>query len=182
MKNSNIIKPRKPILARDFFCGIKLNKNQVDSGNLKSAVEKNGFREQTQRHITIISGAGKFKSALFKFPAKERKQKIIKIKNILKNLNWRYTQKDIYSVNKKSYFSGLKILEHRKSYIRTIEMPDIHIFYKKLNILLKTHIPEQFTHITLFTKGERLNAPWRGIPIPSKTEFKKLHPVKIKEK
>ena len=104
------------------------------------------------------------------------------LKNLLKSLKWQYVQKDIYFINQKTYFENPKILEHRKSYIRAIEMPDINIFYRKLNILLKTHVAIQFPHITLFTKGEHPDREYFGIPIQSKTEFKKLHPKKLKIK
>ncbi|MFA6585823.1 MAG: hypothetical protein WCS86_01540 [Candidatus Paceibacterota bacterium] len=181
MRKNIIIKPRKPVLARDFFCAIKLNKSQVDYGNLKSKKELKDFKEQIDRHITIMGGVDRFKSALYKFSAKERRKKIIKLKSILKSLKWQYVQKDIYFVNRKSYYGDSRVLEHRKSYIRLIEMPDMDVFYRKLNILLKTHIPTQFPHITLFAKGERPNAPWRGILIPSKSKFRKLHPIKIKD-
>ncbi len=184
MKSNVIIKPNKPIIVQGYLgCGIWLKKNQINYGNLKSRKELKGFREQTNRHITIIGGktSKEIKNILNKLSMAERKKKIAELKSILKNLNWLYVQKDIYFVNRKSYFANSKFLEHRKSYIRTIEMPDIHIFYRKLNTLLKTRFPTHFPHITLFTKGERKNTDFYGIPIPSKTEFKKLHPIKIKE-
>ena len=184
MKNEVLIKPSKPIIVEaPLGCGIWWNKNQIDYGNLRSRKELKGFRKQTNRHITIIGGklSRKIKDIFNKLSVSERKKKLAEFKSILKSLNWKYIQKDIYFINKKSYFGNSKVLEHRKSYIRTIEMPDIHIFYKKLNILLKAHIAEQFPHITLFTKGERKNTDFYGIPIPSKTEFKKLHPIKIED-
>jgi len=180
MNKKNIITPKKPTLAKDFYCSIKLNKNQVDYGNLKLVAEKKKFREQTKRHITILSGSSleKVRNILNRLSVKEKKVTIIKLKTILKNLKWQYTQKEIYLINKKSCYGNSKVLEHRKSYIRTIEMPDIHIFYKKLNTLFSIYIPTQFPHITLFTKGERPSPDWYGIAIPSKGEFKKLHPKK----
>ena len=164
-------------------CMIKLNKNQIDYGSLKLRKELKGFKEQTNRHITIVGGKAsrKIKDILNKLPVPERKNKIAKLKSFLKILKWKYIQKEIYFVNKKSYFGGSKILEHRKSYIRTIKMPDIEILFRKINTLLKTHLPTQFPHITLFTRGERPSANFCGIPIPSKTEFKKLHPKKIED-
>jgi hypothetical protein len=184
MKNNIIIKPSKPIIVQGYLgCGIWPNKNQVDYGNLKSRKELKGYREQTNRHITIVGGRAsrKIENILNKLPLAERRRKIAKLKSVLKSLKWQYIQKDVYFINKKSYFGNSKILEHRKSYIRVIEMPDMKIFYRKLNAILKTHIPTHFPHITLFSKGERPSADFRGIPIPSKTEFKKLHPKKIKE-
>ena len=67
MNKKNIITPKKPTLAKDFYCSIKLNKNQVDYGNLKLVAEKKKFREQTKRHITILSGSSleKVRNILF---------------------------------------------------------------------------------------------------------------------
>ena len=60
------------------------------------------------------------------------------------------------SYKQEKYLGDRKILEHRKSYVRLIDMPDMYYFYHKLNILLKTHISAQLPHITLFTKGKIL--------------------------
>ena len=179
------IQPSKPVIVEGLLgCMIILNKNQVNYENLKSRKELKGFREQTKRHITIVSGTTleKIEKCLSKFSASKRKKKVAELKNLLKSLKWQYVQKDIYFINQKTYFENPKILEHRKSYIRAIEMPDINIFYRKLNILLKTHVAIQFPHITLFTKGEHPDREYFGIPIQSKTEFKKLHPKKLKIK
>jgi len=65
--------------------------------------------------------------ALNKFPEPEKKKKLAKLKDILKNLKWQYVSKEIYFINQKAYFQP-KILEHRKSYIQTIKMSDMNIF------------------------------------------------------
>lgn len=183
MKNKIVIKPSKPIVVKGILgCMIKLNKNQVNYGDLKLRKELMGFREQTNRHITIVGDKTLLliEKALNRFSVLERKKKVAKLKFISKNLKWEYKQKGIYFIEKKKYFGNPKILEHRKSYIRLVDMPDIYIFYQKLNFLLETHIPVQFSHITLFTKGEHSSREYFGISISSKTEFKKLHPKKIK--
>ncbi|MFH1366135.1 MAG: hypothetical protein ABIG99_02005 [Patescibacteria group bacterium] len=185
MKNKIIITPKKPIpISSKGFSEymIKLNKNQVDYENLKFRKELKGFREQSERHITIIGDKAslKIERALNKFSLLERKKKVIRLKFLLKNLKWEYVQKDIYLISKKTYLKGFNVLEKRESYIRLVEMSDINVFYRKLNTLLKTRIPIQVPHITLFTKGEY--RPYRnyfGISISSKTMFKKLNPRRI---
>ena len=175
MKKKTTIKPKKPIqLNRLFEYTIKLNKNQVDYSDLKKIKEIKNFREQTYRHITITNDtvSKKIEEALKKFSSSKKKQKITEIKSILKKLQWEYYEKKIYLIEKKAYIENLKINEHRKSYIREIEMPDIKIFYRKLNTILKTHIPTQFPHISLYTKGEHPNRGYFGISIPSKIAFK----------
>lgn len=177
-----IIKPKKPFRLKGLFeYTIELNKNQIDYGDLKKKELKN-FREQAYRHITITNDTAseKIEKALNKFSTLERKKKILEIKSMLKNFKWEYSQREIYLIEKKSYFKNSKKLEYRKSYIRVIEMPDMKIFYQKLNISLKTRIPAQFPHITLFTTGEHPNRCYFGISIPSKGAFKKLNPKRIK--
>lgn len=179
-KNTTI--PSKPIIVKGLLgCMIKLKKNQINYGNLKSKKELKGFREQANRHITIVGGktAEKIEKILSKFSKSEKNKKVTELKTLLKSLKWQYFQKEVYFINQKSYYGSSKILEHRKSYIRLIKMPDIDIFYRKLNTLLKTHFLAQFPHITLFSKGEHLDREYFGIPISSKVEFKKLHPKKI---
>ena len=185
MKNAKVIKPVKPVmLPSDGFAEytIKLNKNQVDYGDLKSRKELKGFREQTKRHITVVGDKAslKIEKALNKFSVPERKKKITQIESILKKLEWQYFPGDIYLIEKKKHFRNPKVLEHRKSYVRLVKMPDMDVFYRKLNTLLKTRIPTQIPHITLFTKGEYLpERKYFGISIPSKAAFKKLNPKKI---
>ncbi len=182
MENKIAIKPDKPISIKGSLgFMIPLKKNQVDYGNLEAKKELKGFREQTYRHITIVGDKTLLliEKALNKFSVLERKKKVAKLKFISKNLKWEYKQKGIYFIEKKKYFGNPKVLEHRKSYIRLVDMPDMYIFYKRLNFLLKTHIPVGVPHITLFTKGERPGREYYGIPIRSKAEFKKLHPKKI---
>ena len=60
-----------------------------------------------------------------------------------------------------------------------IDMPDIEVFYKKLNSLLKTDLPIQLPHITLFTKGEIEKPRYYGIPVSSKEDFEKMNPEKF---
>jgi hypothetical protein len=177
------IEPKKPVYQKGFFeYMIWLNEKQIDYGNLKSRKELKGFKEQTDRHITIIGDIAsiKIEKALSKLSISKRKKKINEIKFLLKSFKWQFYQKDIYRIEKKKYFGNTKILEHRKSYIIVIEMPDIKIFYRKLNILLKTRIPTQIPHITLFTKGECSLRGYFGISVPSKSAFRKLNPKKIK--
>ncbi len=110
----------------------------------------------------------------------EKKEDVIKeIKNIFESLNWKYKPAGIYKIQKEGYFDDSSILEKRESYINIVNMPDIEVFYQKLNSLLKSDLPTQIPHITLFTKGERKNPKWYGISIQSIEEFNNLKPKNI---
>lgn len=142
---------------------------------------KSGFRRQDKRHITILSGSTKqlLKDILNKLSLEERKNILEKIKNLLNNLEWQFKPKEIYRIRKTGYIDNPTISENRESYINMVEMPDMEIFYQKLNSLLKSNLPTQLSHITLFTKGERENPKHYGIPVSSIEEFNSMEPKKI---
>lgn len=165
----------------DLDCAILLEEEESDSSEIKSIAKAGGFRKQTKRHITILSGSTRIMllDILNKFDTEERENIKKEINNILESLEWKYTPTEIYRIKKTGYIDNPSILENRQSYIMMIKMPDMKIFYKRLNSLLKANLPIQVPHITLFTKGERENPIFYGIPIPSVEEFNALNPKKI---
>lgn len=171
----------KPIIKDGLYCGLLLEGEGADSSRIESIATEEGFRKQTERHVTILGGQAQIilKGILDKLSDEEGVEILEKIKSLLESLEWKYKQKEIYKIRKQGYFDDPNILENRQSYICMIDMPDMDVFYKELNSLLKTDIPVQVPHITLFTKGERENSKWYGIPIPSIEEFNKLEPVSI---
>ena len=142
---------------------------------------KEGFRRQNERHITILGGKTKISltSILDNFSDADRTAILNKIKELLKSLKWEFEPKEIYRIQKQGYFDNPDILENRQSYINMVNMPDMEVFYKNLNTLLKSNLPTQVPHITLFTKGERENPLWYGISVPSMEEFNNSKPERI---
>lgn len=182
MKNEKIIKPSKPVKLCGFFeYTIKLKDKDVNYKILESFKGIKKFKKQNFLHITIIGdkASNKTEEALKKFSTKEQNKKINKIKNLIKKLDWQYSEKAIYLISKDSLIGDKKTKEHRESYIRVIDMPDITILFREINKKLKTNIPVQFPHITLFTRGEHKSRTYRGISISSKSIFKKLNPRRV---
>ncbi|MFA6392692.1 MAG: inositol monophosphatase family protein [Candidatus Paceibacterota bacterium] len=164
----------------NLYTGLDLENDNTGSSIEATAILE-GFKKQNKRHITILYyPADKIFENIPNNSPVEVKEKIIKeINELLKSFEWKFKPTEIYKIEKQGYFRDSSILEHRESYINLVEMPDIEIFYKKLNLLLKSNLPVQFTHITLFTKGERKDASFYGIPIPYVEEFNNLNPRKI---
>lgn len=161
-----------------FYFGILLTGDNTGSSIEQRALNE-GFRKQNKRHITILYGSTKLKDILDKMSKEEKKKTFEKIKIILENLEWEFIPIKIYKIKKQGYFSGSNILENRESYINIVDMPDMEVFYEKLNLLLKLKLPVQVPHITLFTKGEKENPDYYGISIPSMEEFKTLNPIEV---
>ncbi len=137
-----------------------------------------GFRKQIDRHITILYYPI---DILFKnIFDKDRENFLGKIRELLNNYKWKFKPTNIYKIERKGYFGKLSEIEHRESYISLVDIPDMRLFYDKLNLLLKLNLPTQFPHITLFTKGERDNPSYYGIPISSIEEFNNFNPREIK--
>lgn len=167
-------------IKNSLYIGLKLEDDKTGNSIEDTAI-KDGFKKQNKRHITILYYP--IQKILENIPNNssiEVKEKIIKeIKDLLKSFEWKFEITEIYKIEKQGYFSISSILEHRESYISLVKMPDIEVFYKKLNLLLKSNLPIQFTHITLFSKGEREGASFYGIPVPTVEEFNNLNPRKI---
>jgi hypothetical protein len=165
--------PSKPEISADFHASIQLTVAEVEISDVKEYAQTHGFREQTSRHITIIG-------SLAKDELRKQPNLACEVNKLLASFDWSFTIKDVYHVKKAGTFGeGSTVIENRESIIRTIDMPTIELFYQKLNELLGANLPTQFPHITLFTKGDREDAHYRGIPIPSEVEFAKLEPIKI---
>ncbi|MFA6386453.1 MAG: hypothetical protein WCW04_01655 [Candidatus Paceibacterota bacterium] len=161
---------------------IGLNLENDDTGSfIEDIAIKDGFKKQNERHITILYyPIQKVFENISNNSSVEVKEKIIKqINDLIKNFEWKFRPTEIYKIEKQGYFNGSDVLEQRESYIYLVEMPDIEVFYKKLNSLLGSNLPVQFTHITLFTKGERVGASFYGIPVSSVEEFNNFNPKKI---
>jgi hypothetical protein len=177
-----IIRPNKPVKLCGFFeYTIKLKEKEVDCEILKKIKELKKFKKQNFLHITVIGdkSSERIERALRKFTQKEQKNKIKQIKGFIKKLEWQYSQKNTYLISKDSLIGNKKIREHRESYIVLIEMPDIKLLFKEINKILKTNVPVQFPHITLFTRGEHKSRTYKGISISSKSVFKNLNPKRI---
>lgn len=172
-----MIKPSQPIIKPDYqiFLGLENKEIEVAADVKKKAIKK-GFREQTSRHITIL---GFDSIAIRNWLINNPNHSVKEIEQLLRDFDWNFTPMHIYHIEKAVNFYK-DVIERRESYISTIDMPDLEKFYKKLNKLLGTNLSVQFPHITLFTKGERVNPRFYGIPIPSKEEFLKLKPILIK--
>ncbi|MFA6355346.1 MAG: hypothetical protein WCW65_02900 [Candidatus Paceibacterota bacterium] len=164
-------------IENSLYIGLKLENDNTGSF-IENIAVREGFKRQKERHITILYYP--IQKVFENVPDEIREKRIEEINDLLKTFEWKFKPTDIYKIERKGYFSDSDILEHRESYINLVEMPDIEVFYNKLNLLLKSNLPIQFTHITLFTKGERVGASFYGIPVPSVEEFNNFNPRKIR--
>ena len=172
----------KPHLRRDLKIGMELKDDKMGQ-SIEKIAEKEGFRKQDKRHITILGGSShkSFLKILERYSEKEQKDLLNNIEKILKSLKWKFKpiSGEIYKVRRRGHFDVPSITESRQSYIQMIHMPDMDKFYKKFNSILKTNFPTPVPHITLFTKGERKNPKYYGIGISSYKNFKKMFPKKV---
>jgi hypothetical protein len=172
--------PGSPVFDDDLYLAIYLVKSQSGIDRIRSKAENDGFREQNNLHITVLSEKVFLPLLQESSPAKRTKiiQKII---SLISHTDWKFKLEDIY------YVAGLIPAartgtrdEYRESYIRTVCMPGFNQFIENINNILESRIPLPFPHITLFTKGEGKNPKYYGIPINSKEEFQGLKSRQIR--
>lgn len=176
---SKTVKPSDPVFNKDYNLGIELTKDQVDISEIEEEARKEGFREQTFRHITLLSEKT-FVPLYSKFSETEQSGVIQKINDLIKKTDWSFTPREIYFIEE--YLpEGEKEFpnEFRESYVRVVDLPGAREFIDGLNKILSSDIPYIFTHITLFSKGEAKGRPYFGIPIPSEEAFKKLKTKRV---
>ncbi len=163
-----------------FYYSLDLN-NDTTGDEIGEQAMQEGFERQNARHVTILGGETKYllKAAVERLGEAERAQTFETIRTLIHSLSWQFAPKDIYKIRKQDYFGGSPVLEDRQSYIATLDMPDMEVFYARLNSLLGTNFPPQMPHITLFTKGEAQNATYAGIPISSVEDFAGMSPEKV---
>lgn len=156
---------------------INLEAGQGESLKIRIRALKEGYREQDKRHITVLSD-DKIEEIL-KHTSLSKDEVNQKILQIVNSYDWHYKELDIYHIEKTGSEDRSEVKEHRQSYIRTIDMPDMGRFYKELDKTFGTKLLVQFPHITLFTKGEKENPIYYGISVPSEEDFGKLNPEKM---
>lgn len=181
----NRILPNNPkvILDNDeeFYCGIELDKEQVGIHDIQKRAKSEGFREQTDRHITVLSSkpGDRLFEKLHKATKPQKKALIKQLESLFLETDWTFIPENLYYVGRETKDEAGETQEYREAYIRTIKMPGLEEFYKKLNKVFSTRIPPRFPHITLFTRGEGPDAKYLGIPIPTCDAFKALKAMKI---
>lgn len=176
------IKPKNKPVILEHTVTLYLYPGEVDNSRIAERARAEGYREQTERHVTIIGNSASLaiKEALEKYSPEKQQQFGGILKNLLDKLDWKFKPKEFYHIEKKGIFAGGgDLFEARESYIRVIKMPAIEKLYKELNKLLGLDLPTQFPHITLFTRGERQDPVWYGIGIGSEEKFNELNPKKI---
>ena len=96
----------KPVMKDNLYCGLLLEGEGADSSKIESIAAEEGFRKQTERHVTILGSAAQaiLKGIFNKFSNEERVETLEKVKSLLESLEWKYKQ-----VSEKTY---QEIYEH----------------------------------------------------------------------
>ncbi|MBU0707517.1 hypothetical protein KKG41_04060, partial [Patescibacteria group bacterium] len=182
MSNQKQITPLTPQLGENHLAEIKLSSDDIDLMELEEKATQEGFKRNNDFHITIMGfeSADALKGVLSKLNQTGQNGLMKKIEDLFQVLNWSFKLSQRYHIKKSGQFdSKHDRTEDRESYIQLVYLPSMEKFYKRLNKLLKTSLPTQVPHVTLFTKGEYKNPDYYGIPIHSKEEFDSLDPVII---
>src|SRR3989344_1196592 len=150
--------------------------------DVEKVAKQKGLSRKREFHITLI-GSATGEAIIEKISGSDYKineKTLSKIQELSKKFNWEFSfQKEYYFISK-SYSEPGQENERRQSIIQAIELPNLIVFYKKLNQRLGTNFDTPFPHITLFTNSTRKDKKLWGIGLYSEKEFYSLKPVKIK--
>lgn len=151
------------------------------------AADKSGLFEKQELHISIAvtKNARRIKEAIdaSKNPPAVRKE----IEFLVNSFSWEYSLTDEYFLQEHYYTKKdlaekgyTDFTEHtRRSIVQKVNLPDLKVFYEKLNNLLGLSITIPPPHITLFAWSDYKPMKLRGVGIASEEEFKRYTKEKL---
>lgn len=148
---------------------------------IHDAAKKLGLIEKQEFHISVAvtKNARRIKEVMRANKSPDAMQK--EIVSLVNGFSWEYALTDEYLLQEHSYTKEdlvengyTDLTEHtRRSIVQRVTLPDLKLFYGKLNTLLKISITVPPPHITLFTWSDYEPMKLRGIGIASEEEFRR---------
>ncbi len=149
---------------------------------VRAFAEQKGFLPKTEFHIMLVgtaTGRDIFKRLNDKSTG-EKKDILQKIEDLSRTFAWSFTpQEEYYAISRSLPATEGGAAEKRQSIIQAVILPDLALFYEKLNQLLGTNFEVPPSHITLFATSTREDKKLRGIGTYSKEHFHSLNPMKL---
>ncbi|MEK7093605.1 MAG: hypothetical protein AAB927_03935 [Patescibacteria group bacterium] len=168
-------------LSKDFVAnkhlGLSIEKPEIPDFVRKAAAE-NGLQEKPEVHISVVVT----KNAMQMWKAAGAKGDA-SIEALFKTYVWEYSLTDEYFLHERKYTRqnltangyAEDIPEHtRRTIVQKVLLPDLPIFYAKVNETLGISLPVPTPHITLFAWSDYEPFKTRGIGINSAEEFKQF--------
>ena len=174
--------PLERVFEPGVFIGLLVEK-QVAPDFVQKEAAKNGLLEKPEFHISVLVARNAqlaWKAAAQRDDATELRDAI---ESLFRSYTWEYTLTHGYFLHERAYSKkdliengyGEDIPEHtRRSVVQKIALPELSLFYAKLNEMLKIVLPVPIPHITLFAWSDYEPFKTRGIGINSKEEFEQF--------
>lgn len=166
---------------------LDVDKQSIDLESLRNLAEEKGLEPKNEFHITVLGfkNGGEIKKVLKVLSAEQRLKVISQIKILVENTNWSFAfEPQKYHISKE-YLSSVQkgsedqLVERREAIIQMVTLPEIQLFYDKLNSILGIKLEIPPNHITLYTGGSDKEKSKMGIGINSLSEFLKMNPELI---
>jgi len=158
----------KPKMVDGYWWILHVDNDAVDISSVEKYAANNEFRPKDEKHITIVGS--KCRDAIVEKMETlddKGKQKLLEdIEALMNKYDWEFKAKEYFHIKK--VHEGAE----KEAIICLIDMQSLTSFYGEINSLLNTHLPVQFPHISLFTKGPKNKDGYYGIPLPSEESFK----------
>jgi hypothetical protein len=159
---------------------LDIGRDQVDLESLRETAIKNQMAPKNEFHITIIGNKNGeiIKEAIQDLPDDKKSDVAAMIKALAEEMDWHFSLIDEHLHLAKDYTKTNpenpeeKINTHRESYIQLAAVPELEIFYQKLNNLLNLNMEVPPAHVTLYTGGSDIEDSKKGIGINTEAELK----------
>lgn len=169
----------KKFVSESSFLLLPVQKPGI-SERIREEAQRRGFTEKEETHISVAvtKNAKKIADTISEAasPAALRNG----IVALFESFAWGYTLVDEYYLQE-SFYDEARMAESgyaedqpehtRRTIVQKADLPDLPVFYQKLNKLLGTALSIPIPHVTLFSWSDNPAFMTRGIGISSEEEF-----------
>src|SRR3989338_5495647 len=171
--------PLEKTFLPEKYLGLSVEKPSIPEFVRQAAME-NGLNEKPEFHISVLV-AKNAQTAWRAIAARTDANLAHSLESVFKNYEWEYEPTNEYFLHEHT-FTKDELIENgedapphtRRSVVQKVVLPDLPVFYSKVNTSLGIDLPVPIPHITLFTWSDYEPFKTRGIGINSAEELERF--------
>src|SRR3989338_3473580 len=172
-----MVLPLEKTFLPNKYLGLSVEKPAIPDF-VRKAAEQNGLQEKPEVHISVMVT----KNAMQMWHAAGT-EKVQSVEELFNSGEWDYTFTGEYFLHERKYTRqdltangyAEDIPEHtRRTIVQKVLLPDLPVFYARVNEVLGISLPVPVQHVTLFAWSDYAPFRTRGIGINSTEEFKQF--------
>jgi hypothetical protein len=171
------------VFIPDQYLGLSVDRPTVPDF-VQQAAQENNLVEKPEVHISVVVTKNAMQMWRAIGSKKDSAALLKSVEALFKRHAWEYALTEEYFLHERTYSqTDLDLIENRytnvpehsrRTIVQKVQLPDLAIFYGKLNEMLGTSISVPVPHITLFAWSDYEPFKTRGIGINSAEEFERF--------